>query len=236
MIALTEAVDLSDTMPASDAEARREAALDERALEAMLVESGGQVKGSLLQRYTTAFSAADVDDVMAIAVERVWRKRSKFDPRKGTLRAWFFRIADNTARDVLRYGWFKARKLEVAVEQGAFDSICAGNSQKSPPPTVDREPSALERGIRDELLQLLGKLPEPQRRILWADALSSSGPVPTADLARELNLSRGTVRVYRAKALARLRSELSMHPMFKELVGGNSSTERNKNETGIDLR
>lgn len=222
MIALTSPVDLSKVMPASDAEVRREAALlDERALEAMLKEHGGVVKGTLMQRYSTVFAGADVDDVMAIAVERVWRNRDKFDSAKGGLKAWFFRIADNVARDVLRVGWFKARRLEVAVEQGALDGLAA---RESFPAETAEEPAGKDSSLRTLLLELLAELPEAQRRILWADALSSSGPVPTVDLARELKLSRGTVRVYRTKALAWLRKSLANHPEFMHLA---ESTETN---------
>lgn len=209
-------VELSEAMPASDAELRREAALDECALESMLKEDGGLVKGTLLKRYSTVFGSADLDDVMAIAVERVWRHRDKFDPVKGSLKSWFFRIADNTARDILRVGWFKARKLEVAVEQGALDVLAA--IDRAAPEESNEEADRESDTARSVLLEVLAELPEPQRRILWADALSSSGPVPTVDLARELNLSRGTVRVYRAKALARLRNELAKSPLYQHLV------------------
>ncbi|MGK0189437.1 MAG: RNA polymerase sigma factor (sigma-70 family) [Verrucomicrobiales bacterium] len=224
MLALTSPVDLSKVMPASDAEVRREAALDECALELMLREYGGMVKGTLMQRYTTAFGAADVDDVMAIAVERVWRNRDKFDPKKGGLKAWFFRIADNVARDVLRVGWYKARKLEVIVAQGALDGMAV--KELTPQSADAGESGSQQKEIsRQLLLEVLGKLPEAQRRILWADALSPSGPVPTVDLARELNLSRGTVRVYRTKALARLRKELAGRPEFQHLAAASTSTE-----------
>ena len=216
MIALIIPVKLSETMPATHAKVRLEAALDERGFEVMLQAYGGQIKGVLLQRYATAFGAADVDDVMAVAAERLWRNREKFDPDKGGLKAWYFRIADNTARDVLRLGWFKARKLEVVVEQGALDALAAAGDDPQEAIGVVAC-GAQESAAREVLLKVLGGLPEPQRRILWADALSSSGTVPTVDLARELKLSRGTVRVYRAKALARLREELGNHPIFDHL-------------------
>jgi RNA polymerase sigma-70 factor (ECF subfamily) len=45
---------------------------------------------------------AAAEDVTATAFERAYRKRRRFDPRKGTPRAWLFGIARNAALDELR--------------------------------------------------------------------------------------------------------------------------------------
>ncbi|MGB3099549.1 MAG: sigma-70 family RNA polymerase sigma factor, partial [Solirubrobacterales bacterium] len=42
------------------------------------------------------------EDVTALAFERAYRKRSRFDARKGPRRAWLFGIARNAALDELR--------------------------------------------------------------------------------------------------------------------------------------
>jgi RNA polymerase sigma-70 factor, ECF subfamily len=42
------------------------------------------------------------EDVTAAAFERAYRKRSRFDARRGTRRAWLFGIARNAALDELR--------------------------------------------------------------------------------------------------------------------------------------
>ena len=42
------------------------------------------------------------EDVTAAAFERAYRKRSRFDPERGTARAWVFGIARNAALDELR--------------------------------------------------------------------------------------------------------------------------------------
>jgi RNA polymerase sigma factor (sigma-70 family) len=207
VLALTRQVSLPEMMSGTNAETDRRTELDERSLEAMLTEHGGAVKGLLIRRYDTAFGAADVDDVMAIAVEKLWRHRDRFDSRRGSLKAWFFRIADNAARDILRYGWFKAKKMEVAVESGALEAF--GGTRETETDGSTSTGSSKDDRMRAAVREAIAALPEAQRRILWADALSPSGPVPTADLARELGLSRGTVRVYRSKALAKIRSELS---------------------------
>jgi RNA polymerase sigma-70 factor, ECF subfamily len=45
---------------------------------------------------------AAAEDVTAIAFERALRRRSSFDPRRGSQRAWVFAIARNAALDELR--------------------------------------------------------------------------------------------------------------------------------------
>jgi RNA polymerase sigma factor (sigma-70 family) len=50
----------------------------------------------LLQDRTAA------EDVTATAFERAYRKRARFDPRRGSARAWLFGIARNAALDELR--------------------------------------------------------------------------------------------------------------------------------------
>jgi RNA polymerase sigma factor (sigma-70 family) len=45
---------------------------------------------------------AAAEDVTALAFERAYRKRHRFDPAKGTERAWVFGIARNAALDELR--------------------------------------------------------------------------------------------------------------------------------------
>src|SRR6187200_2516173 len=46
--------------------------------------------------------SASAEDVTAAAFERAYRKRSRFDARRGSPRAWLFGIARNAALDELR--------------------------------------------------------------------------------------------------------------------------------------
>ena len=57
--------------------------------------------------------AAAAEDVTATAFERAYRKRSRFDPRRGEPRAWLFGIARNAALDELRR---RGRQAELAAE------------------------------------------------------------------------------------------------------------------------
>jgi RNA polymerase sigma-70 factor, ECF subfamily len=53
------------------------------------------------------------EDVTAAAFERAYRKRSRFDPNRGTPRAWLFGIARNAALDELRR---RSRQAQMSAE------------------------------------------------------------------------------------------------------------------------
>ncbi len=76
----------------------------ERRLEDLVREHGPAVRAVLLRRYAGALGGSDIDDVLASAVHRLWRSRDRLVDLQSP-RAWFLRISDNLARDVLRFGW-----------------------------------------------------------------------------------------------------------------------------------
>jgi RNA polymerase sigma factor (sigma-70 family) len=189
----------TDAGPPSAARAVPDAA--ERQLEEIIREHASAVRDILIPRYRGGLTPSDIDDVVAVAAHRLWTHRAEFS-RLRSPRAWFVRIADNVARDVLRFGWQKARQLEVAAEKAYLESFSPPEPLAAPPPDPERCQK-----IRD----LVEELPEKQRRIIWADALSRSGNIAAEDLADELDMPAGTVRVYRKRALDRLRNLLIEH-------------------------
>jgi RNA polymerase sigma factor (sigma-70 family) len=56
---------------------------------------------------------AAAEDVTAAAFERAYRNRARFDPRRGSARAWLFGIARNAALDELRR---RGRQAELVAE------------------------------------------------------------------------------------------------------------------------
>jgi RNA polymerase sigma-70 factor (ECF subfamily) len=67
------------------------------------------------------------EDVTATAFERAYRKRSRFDPKRGSGRAWLFGIARNAALDELRR---RGRHAELAADP----EDAASPASSSPPP------------------------------------------------------------------------------------------------------
>lgn len=62
------------------------------------------------------------EDVTALAFERAFRKRNRFDPRRGSPRAWLFGIARNAALDELRR---RRRQAQLAAEPEDADAPSA---------------------------------------------------------------------------------------------------------------
>lgn len=60
------------------------------------------------------------EEVTAVAFERAYRKRNRFDPKRGEHRAWLFGIARNAALDELRR---RGRQTELTAEPADLDSL-----------------------------------------------------------------------------------------------------------------
>jgi RNA polymerase sigma factor (sigma-70 family) len=93
------------TAPATQAPDEATAAFDELYRESR-DDLFAYVSGMLRDR-------AAAEDVTALAFERAFRRRRRFDARKGTRRAWLFGIARNAALDELRR---RRRHAELADE------------------------------------------------------------------------------------------------------------------------
>ena len=182
---------------------------DEEVLEVVLRTHGPPILALLRQRFIGPLTAADFEDVLAAALFRLWQHRKRFDPERASLRVWLFRIAENMARDVLKHGWHKAQQLELSTEPTQLAEVTDHRRSHRESDADEQDESSLARRIPSEQLhQLLALLPENQRRIVLADADSRDGVVASHDLAKELGIPQSTVRVYRRRALERLRREI----------------------------
>ena len=121
---------------------------------------------------------------------------------------WLYRICENVARDVLRMGWQKARAREVNSDD-ALLGLCERETSRIRD-EVDGEiitefpPVA----VHHDLQEVLSEIPDVQRAILLADAATKEGVACSQRLGDELGLPASTVRVYRKRALERVRREM----------------------------
>jgi RNA polymerase sigma factor (sigma-70 family) len=72
--------------------------------------------------------ATAAEEVTAVAFERAYRKRSRFDPGRGNPRAWLFGIARNAALDELRR---RRRQATLTAEPAAVDGEAERSFERS---------------------------------------------------------------------------------------------------------
>lgn len=188
-MAMTEPTELADRLQESDPSA----------LEDVLRHLGTAVLILLRRRFQEVLREEDLEDVLSIGLFRLWTSRDRFDPDKASLRVWFYRICENAARDVLKYGWQKARTLEIQSQVLVIDHCRPSESEC----VVTR--TALQHDLRE----ILAELPETQRTILLADAEARDTVACSLRLGQDLGLPASTIRVYRKRALDHVRREMA---------------------------
>jgi RNA polymerase sigma factor (sigma-70 family) len=156
----------------------------------------------LLRTRYPAFNSSDIDDVMIIALARLWIARGRHLPERSSLKTNFFRIADNVARDVLKSGWCRARALEVPLDDGQAAAISWRESDDAlAEPPADTQ-------LHHRLREIIDGLPDAYRTIVLADACAPGRVASAEMLAQELQLPPKTVRVYRSRAMNAIRVAL----------------------------
>jgi RNA polymerase sigma factor (sigma-70 family) len=109
------------------------------------------------------------EDVTATAFERAYRKRSRFDPERGSARAWLFGIARNAALDELR-----RRRRQIAI----------GAEPVDPGSMAGVDPERLERRLL--LAEAMRALPPRDRELV---ALKFFAGLGNSEIARVIGAS-----------------------------------------------
>lgn len=131
------------------------------------------------------------EDVTAQAFERAHRRRRRYDPRKGTPRAWLFAIARNAALDELR------RRTRTAALTTELPDDAPGFED-------DAEDAVRRAAVRTALAGL-----EPRERELIA--LKFHGGLTNAELARATGLSESNAGTRLHRAVTKLREACHAH-------------------------
>src|SRR5829696_8422629 len=129
--------------------------------------------------------SAAAEDVTAQAFERAYRRRSRFDARRGSPRAWLFGIARNAALDELR----RRKRVARAEIPGPLDE---------PAPDDAAELAAQ----RDAVRAALSRLPSRDREVI---ALKYHAELSNAELADVLGVSPTNAGTLLHRAMTKLR-------------------------------
>jgi RNA polymerase sigma factor (sigma-70 family) len=128
---------------------------------------------------------AAAEDVTAAAFERAYRKRSRFDAKRGSARAWLFGIARNAALDELRR---RGRQTELNTEPVDATSVVA--------PDRDRHE------LRLLLDDALGKLEGDERELV---ALKFFAGLSNGEIAGVIGISASNVGTRLNRTMDKLR-------------------------------
>jgi RNA polymerase sigma factor (sigma-70 family) len=129
--------------------------------------------------------SAAAEDVTAQAFERAYKRRSRFDARRGSPRAWLFGIARNAALDELR------RRKRV-------------DTSELPAPTYEPGPdeAAELAAERDAVRAALSRLAARDREVI---ALKYHADLSNAEIAELLGVSVTNVGTLLHRAMTKLR-------------------------------
>ena len=159
-------------------------------LEDAFAQHQAELLGTL---YYLVGNLEDARDALQEAFVKCWRNQDKVH-QIDNLKAWIFRIALNTGRDIRETAW--RRKRQALPE----DEACVASHAAGPADIVEHD-ERLAR-LRAALMQLR---PEEQEVFL----LRQNGELTYEEIAESLGVPTGTVKTRMRLALSRLREVLA---------------------------
>jgi RNA polymerase sigma-70 factor (ECF subfamily) len=133
------------------------------------------------------------EDVVAATFERAYRKRRRFDPERGSARAWIFGIARNAALDELR----RRRRLAPLPE----DTSQRGIDSRRIDPSDTADSMALRVAARSAMALLVAR----DRELI---ALKYFAGLGNAEIARIVGVSESNAGTMLHRALEKLREAM----------------------------
>ena len=150
----------------------------------------------ILHLATPSLDRAAAEDLVQDVFLAVWRNAGRFDPERGTVRAWLLQIAHFRLLNELRR---RSRQPEIVLDPDGLvlDRIPANGLGPSE--------AAAQQHRREALQAALDRLPPPQRDAL---ALAFLDDLTHEQVAAELDVPLGTAKTRIRTGLQRLRSAL----------------------------
>jgi RNA polymerase sigma factor (sigma-70 family) len=161
---------------------------DESALEDMLCHYAPRIEKVLSKTYSGLLNSADIEDVLSIALMKFWKHREQYDDKLGSIRAWLYRIAVNSAKDLLRAGWYQARQLEKYTDKEFLENSLVIEQHTLQKTSIEQGTPESAKMV-DAAQQVLNSLPDIQQKILQADAMAD-GVADSAELVVSARYNR----------------------------------------------
>ena len=136
------------------------------------------------------------EDVAQEAFLSIWRSRARYDPARGSVRAWALGIVRNRAIDALRREGGRAPKLDL-------DDELALEREQAPERT---EAEALRRETAHQVRGALGALPSEQSQVI---ELAYFGGFTHSEIAKMLGMPIGTVKGRMRLGLEKMRARFA---------------------------
>ncbi len=194
---------------------------DQKGLHHLLATYGRKIKWSLRREFQTSLDETGVLDALNQAAFRAWRFIDSFDPDKGTLGAWFYKIARNAALSILRQQ--NRERAHVQVDDWELPSFLAMHHQD------DEEPTPKHKKFLTDLWQCIQRLSPLQKGIILAD-LNAGDVADAGDLAKSFRTTKNSISASRSMARKALRESL----IRLGHVPGPGHTERGKSKGGFE--
>ena len=146
--------------------------------------------------YRIVGDATSAEDVTQEAFLSIWRSRARYDPMRGSVRAWALGIVRNRAIDALRREGGRAPKLDL-------DDEAALERREAPERT---EAEALRRETARQVRGALGSLPNEQSKVI---ELAYLGGFTHSEIAKMLGMPIGTVKGRMRLGLEKMRARFA---------------------------
>ncbi|MBB94250.1 MAG: RNA polymerase subunit sigma-24 [Rhodobacteraceae bacterium] len=162
---------------------------DRRALASLITIYGPGIRRYAAQALNVA---ADAEDVAQEVFLRAWKKAGSYDPSKGAVSTWLYRIAVNLCIDRNRRGGFRR-----------FVGLESAPEPEDDTPDAEADLDARQRLARTQ--KAIAALPDRQRRAIL---LRVTGDLSSTEIAATLGTSAGAVEQLLVRARTTLRQAL----------------------------
>lgn len=178
---------------------------DDSAKGELLVHWGGRVEVAIRKRFPR-LSAENAEDVVAVAIQRFWIWREKFDPSKSSIFSRLYKFAEYVANEHAagRLKQHQSRIKEKGADAEFFANIAAPAEEPEPPDDKGAWPTPVQRALQE----CFGQLSLLQQGILRSYGEAGSYELDAAALGVELGrehkegvpIPGGTIRTNKSRA------------------------------------